>query len=229
MQENIISMFNRIAPTYDRLNRILSFGIDKRWRKRVLKHLPPAQNLTLVDLATGTADQILALAQANAITSLTGFDLSEKMLLLGQEKLEKHSLTKKAKLQIGSALDIPLPQSSADLVTISFGIRNVTDPLRCLKEMRRILKKDGIAYILEFSTPTFAPFRALYFFYLRYILPSLGRLLSKDPTAYTYLNQTIEEFPSGELFLRLMHEAGFNQVEMHPMTFGTVTLYIGKK
>lgn len=228
-RHNVTAMFDRIAPTYDRLNRILSFGIDRGWRKKILKHLPASRDMTLVDLATGTADQILALAKSNRISSFMGFDLSLQMLTLGQKKIEKAGLKEQVLLQIGNALDIPLPPDSVDLATIAFGIRNVLDPLRCLREMHRILKKEGTAYILEFSTPTFPPFRLLYLFYLRTILPAIGNLLSKDPSAYTYLNQTIEEFPSGKPFGSLMHQAGFNHVQILPLTFGVATLYIGNK
>lgn len=223
----VTELFDQIAPTYDGINRILSMGIDKMWRKAMLKHIPQKPNQVLVDLATGTADQIIAMAKSPFVEKLYGFDLSTQMLLLGQEKLIKKKLDKKSCLQIGNALAIPLPDQFCDIATISFGIRNVQDPLKCLQEMHRILKPGGICCILEFSLPPTKIVRATYLLYLRHILPKIGTILSKNREAYTYLNTTIESFPSGEAFLRLMHTAGFSSCKATPLTLGIASLYLG--
>jgi demethylmenaquinone methyltransferase/2-methoxy-6-polyprenyl-1,4-benzoquinol methylase len=222
-------LFDRISCVYDFANRVLSFGIDKYWRNSIIKLIPSEPEQTLVDLATGTADQILSLSKSPHIAKFYGFDLSTNMLLLGQKKILKKGLRKKTLLQVGNAMQVPVASNFCDLVTISFGIRNVVDPLKCLNEMNRILKDDGTAYILEFSKPKSKFIRSLYFFYLRKILPRLGYLLSKNKEAYTYLNETIETFPSGEAFLNLMKSAGFISLRKHPLTFGIATIYVGKK
>jgi len=228
-RHTVTAMFDRIAPTYDRLNKVLSFGIDSLWRKSVKKHLPKKENLILVDLATGTCDQIISLGSTPNIKKFIGIDLSEKMLSLGKKKIDQKGLSKKVQLQLGSALDIPLSPQSVDCVTMSFGIRNVTDPSKCLKEMYRILNNGGQAMILEFSKPTLPVIRGGYLFYLRHILPRIGKILSKDPDAYVYLNKTIEDFPSGQNFLSLMNDTGFIHTKRVSMTLGVVNLYIGQK
>lgn len=228
-RHSVTAMFDRIAPTYDKLNKILSCGVDRYWRKALSKELSKQENSLLVDLATGTADQIISLKNHSSIKRFIGFDLSEKMLFLGQKKIEKHSLTEKVKLELGSALNIPLAANSAGYVTISFGIRNVTDPTKCLGEIYRILSPSGQALILEFSRPTSPLIRNAYLLYLRRVLPVIGKYISKDPEAYIYLNETIEEFPSGQEFLALMNAAGFVNTKIISLTLGIVNLYIGYK
>ena len=228
-KEHVTELFDRISPVYDLVNRVLSFGIDKRWRKELLRHIPNEPDQTAVDLATGTADQIVALSKSPYIAKFYGFDLSTNMLLVGKKKLEKRGLKKKSLLQVGNALGIPVADQFCDLTTISFGIRNVSEPIKCLKEMHRILKPGGSSFILEFSIPKSKLISIPYLFYLRKILPRIGGLLSKNREAYTYLNQTIESFPSGEAFLQMMKTAGFTSVKQIPLSFGIVSLYLGKK
>jgi demethylmenaquinone methyltransferase/2-methoxy-6-polyprenyl-1,4-benzoquinol methylase len=222
-------LFDRISSVYDFANRILSFGIDKYWRNSLLGLIPSEPDLTLVDLATGTADQILSLSRSPHISKFYGFDLSTNMLLLGQKKILKRGLRKKTLLQLGNAMQVPVASNFCDLVTISFGIRNVVDPIKCLSEMSRILKSGGSAFVLEFSKPKSKLIRLAYLFYLRKILPKLGYMLSKNKEAYTYLNETIETFPSGEEFLKLMKDSGFITLKKYPLTFGIATIYVGKK
>lgn len=228
-KQNVTELFDRISPVYDLINRVLSFGIDKQWRKALLKYIPLEQDLTMVDLATGTADQILALSKCPFIGKFYGFDLSTHMLLLGQKKLAKKGLRKKTLLQIGNALGVPVADQFCDLATISFGIRNVTEPLKCLSEMHRILKPNGSCFILEFSLPSLKLIRVPYLFYLRHVLPKIGSWISKHKEAYSYLNETIESFPSGDAFLQMMKGAGFSSCKQVSLTFGIVSLYIGKK
>ncbi len=228
-REHVTALFDRISPVYDRVNRIISIGVDRHWRNSLLKHVPLLADQILVDLATGTADQILALSKSPYICKFYGFDLSTNMLLLGQKKLAKRGLKKKTLLQIGNALGVPVADQFCDLVSISFGIRNVTEPLKCLSEIHRILKSGGSCFILEFSLPKSKWIKKPYLFYLRHILPKLGQLLSKNREAYSYLNETIESFPSGEDFLQMMKTAGFAKTKQIPLSFGIASLYLGKK
>lgn len=225
-RHHVIAMFDRVAKSYDKINRILSFGLDLYWRSRVARRLPnKGDPLLLVDLATGTADQILACRKCPCIEKFIGFDLSEKMLQIGQGKIKKAHLEGKTTLLLGNAQAIPLSDRAADIATISFGIRNTTNPLRTLEEMKRILKSGGRAFILEFSLPKSRIIRFFYLLYLRNLLPKIGKFLSNDKDAYTYLNETIESFPSGEAFLSLMRSAGFSNCTATPLTFGVATLY----
>lgn len=228
-RHQITAMFNRIAHRYDFINRILSFGLDTRWRKKVQRFLPDKEHMTVVDLATGTCDQILALFPNARIEKCIGLDLSTEMLKLGQKKLIENKLEKKVSLELGSALQIPLETNTADCVTISFGIRNVSPIQTCLEESLRVLKPGGKMAILEFSLPQKGFFRPCIIFYLKHILPRIGRLFSKDPIAYAYLQNTISHFPSGSSFIQFMEQAGFRNIQEKRMTFGIVTLYVGEK
>ncbi len=228
-RENVTELFDKISPVYDLANRIISLGVDKHWRNTLLRHIPLLPDQTLCDLATGTADQILALSKSPFIGKFYGFDLSTNMLLLGQKKLAKRGLRKKTLLQVGNALGVPVADKFCDLATISFGIRNVTEPLKCLSEMYRILKPGGSCFVLEFSIPKSKFIRAPYLFYLRHILPKIGFWISKNREAYSYLNETIESFPSGDAFLQMMKTAGFSNVKQIPLSFGIASLYLGKK
>jgi demethylmenaquinone methyltransferase/2-methoxy-6-polyprenyl-1,4-benzoquinol methylase len=220
-------MFNRIAARYDKINRILSFGLDLSWRKKINQFLPLQSNLTVVDVATGTGDQILALAKNSKIDHFIGFDISEKMLQVGLEKVK--NLKKPVSLQLGSGLDIPIDDNFCDATTLSFGIRNMTDPSLALKELYRILKPGGRAIVLEFSLPKNSFIQRCYLLYLRHILPSVGLFLSKDKEAYSYLNQSIEDFCKNSPLDILMEKAGFHTIRVKPLTFGIVSVFIGEK
>ena len=223
---DVPKMFDEISPSYDFVNRILSFGQDRRWRKRVTRFLPLKPHLEILDLATGTGDQIAALYRAKlSIQKVVGIDLAEEMLRIGRAKLKKFP---SATLLRGDAQKLSFGEESFDAVTFSFGIRNVADPMASLQEIYRVLRSRGRCLILEFSMPPFwiLPF---FLFYLRKILPRLGGVLSKNPAAYKYLNQTIETFPSGDAFLAMMRNAGFASAKRMPMNFGSVTLYVGEK
>lgn len=227
--KHVKHMFNEIAKTYDPINRVLSLGMDQRWRKKVAKYLPQKQNIYLLDLATGTADQLIALFESGAsIHSAIGIDLASEMISIGEKKIQAKSYAKQIELQVGDAMHLPFEEAIFDACTFSFGIRNTADPLHCLEEILRVLKPGGRCLILEFSLPPF-PIRLPYLWYLRYVLPWLGGKLSKKPKAYRYLNQTIESFPSGESFLALMQRAGFAHSKAYLMAFGAVSLYVGEK
>lgn len=228
-RKDVWKMFNRISPTYDRVNRILSLGMDQGWRRKVSSFLPERNNLRLLDLATGTGDQLIALFESpHKIETAVGLDLADEMLALGQKKVEARPYWNKIEWLRADAENIPFADSSFDAITFSFGIRNVSDPAKSLREMYRTLKPEGKALILEFSLPP-RPIRPLYFLYLRHILPRVGARYSNNPAAYRYLNETIETFPCGKAFCTMMEEAGFHSVKAHWMAFGAVTLYVGEK
>lgn len=221
-------MFDRIAPRYDLLNRVLSGRRDVAWRHRMATLLPAGDRLRLLDVATGTGDQILSLMDASPrIVEACGVDMSEGMLEHGRAKIRARSLEGRVTLKRGDATAIPEPDAAYDLTTISFGIRNVENVVAGLREMRRILRPGGRALVLEFSQPTARWFRGLYFFYLRHMLPIIGGWFSGDREAYRYLNVTIETFPSGDAFCALMREAGFTQVHAIPLTLGIASIYVG--
>lgn len=223
-------MFDRIAHRYDLLNRLLSMGTDVRWRRKLNRCVPAGEKLRVLDLATGTADVLIAMNGAcPQVASGVGLDMSGGMLHYGREKLIRLGLDRKFRLVRGDATCLGLDSGQFDAVTISFGIRNVIDVAQGLREMRRILKPGGRALILEFSLPSNRLFRAMYLFYFRNILPRIGALISGDSYAYRYLNETVETFPYGEDFCQLMRDAGFESVTATPLTFGIASLYQGER
>ncbi len=222
-------MFDRIAGRYDLLNHLLSGNRDKAWRREMTGLLPARNNLHVLDLATGTADQLLTLYDSGRVERGVGVDMAEKMLEIGRDKIAARSLSDSLSLTVGNAEQIPLEDDSFDVTSISFGIRNMTDVPKALGEMRRVLKPEGRALILEFSLPGNAVMRGLYLFYFRHILPRLGAVISGDSGAYRYLNETVETFPYGEAFCRLMAQAGFRNVAANRLTFGIATMYQGDK
>lgn len=222
-------IFDQIAKTYDLLNHLLSFGIDIYWRRRLLRLLPKRQNLKALDLATGTGDLALALASDGRVASVKGIDLSSGMVEMAKLKVTKKKLDHKISLAIGDGVNIPEADKSFDVVSVSFGIRNFNDYKLSLSNMLRVLTPHGQAMVMEFSLPKNRIIRALYFFYFRNILPKVGNLISGHGDAYTYLNKTVEDFPYGEEFANAMKEAGFDEVNFYPLTFGIATIYVGKK
>ncbi|HMP71899.1 MAG TPA: bifunctional demethylmenaquinone methyltransferase/2-methoxy-6-polyprenyl-1,4-benzoquinol methylase UbiE [Kiritimatiellia bacterium] len=227
-RDGVWSMFDRIAPRYDCINRLLSFRKDVVWRRRVARLLPREREIEVLDLATGTADQLFALVDRGLIIRRgVGIDLSERMLEVGRRKIEARGLGDRLELRSGDAMALPFPDQSFDAVTMSFGIRNVVDVLETLKEIRRVLRPGGRALILEFSIPPSVSIRRFYFCYLRWTLPLLGRVISGDPYAYRYLNLTIEDFPHGAAFSELMLNAGFARASVHQQTLGIAAIYEG--
>ena len=191
--------------------------------------LPEKNDLDVLDLATGTGDQLITLAETGKLRSGVGIDLAEKMLAIGREKIVAKQLDRLLTLQTGDAGAIPFPDNSFDAVSITFGIRNVLDVPTALREISRVLRPNGRALILEFSLPRNGFVRHSYLFYFRHILPRLGGLISGDSHAYRYLNQTVETFPYGEAFCSLMRESGFTSVQATELTFGIATIYSGDK
>jgi len=222
-------MFDEISPRYDLLNRLLSLGLDIAWRERLKKYLPERSNMSVLDVATGTADVLLSLIKHKNITKGEGVDMAEKMLEMGRAKITKRGLSDQLKLTRANANKIPFDNNSFDTATISFGIRNMEEPSDVLKEMYRILKPQGRVLVLEFSLPKNGFLKALHLFYLRTVVPSVGYLVSGHYKAYKYLNQSIEGFPYGEKFCHLMEKAGLTQVKANPLLFGIATIYQGDK
>ena len=227
-------MFDAISPRYDLLNRLLSFGLDVSWRRQLSRFLPAkvgnADLRSLLDLATGTADVLLTLVRDNEnIDQAVGIDLAEKMLSIGREKIARANLARKITLRHADANHIPFEANRFDVVTMAFGIRNVEDPAQVLREMHRVLKREGRALILEFSLPANRILRTAHLFYLRTVVPVLGGLVSGHGQAYRYLNQTIESFPYGTAFCRMMEGAGFRNVAAHPLLGGIASIYKGEK
>ncbi len=220
------ALFDAIAPTYDKVNQVLSLGLHHSWRARVAKKLPNTSNLNLLDCATGTCDQLIAcLKKRSNIHSAVGIDLAENMLLLGQKKLAQTPYNYKVRLEKASLCDIPYAAGSFDAATLSFGIRNIEDPVEGLREIHRVLTLGGTLLVLEFSR-SFLP---LHLWYLRNIVPKIGTWLSGHKSAYSYLNTTIESFPSGDSFCALLKQAGFQSVTCTPLTGGIVSIYDAKK
>jgi len=229
-KSNSWQMFDDISVHYDFLNHLLSFGCDIHWRKQISKFLPPHSKLKVLDLATGTADVLLTLKKKNPdISAGYGIDLAEKMLAIGQQKIDQKKLSEYLHLKKGDAHNIPYPNNSFDIITMAFGIRNCEDPMIVFHEMQRVLKIGGRALILEFSLPKNRILRMLHLFYLRQIVPAIGGFVSGHWEAYRYLNQTIEAFPYGKRFCRLMKKSGFRKVRANPLLFGIASIYQGDK
>lgn len=225
-REKISEMFDTISPTYDKANRYMTFGFDQLWRKKLTHFLPSFPSLHILDCATGTGDQIVALLKGCPnIVNIVGIDLAEEMLKIAKKKLESYS--EKVELLCADILSIPFPESHFDCVTISFGIRNVVNVMAALQEIRRVLKPGGRILILEGTVPSHPLIAKAHFFYLRHLIPRIGGMISKNPAAYRYLNQTIETFPQGEKFAGKMRAAGFVDVKVNPLWGGVVTVYQG--
>jgi len=225
----IQEMFGAIAPRYDLLNRMLSLGIDRRWRRFAVKQITCTETGRILDVATGTGDVALEIAtQTPASVCIVGVDFCKEMVELGVEKVKSSPYADRITLEVAPCEAIPFPDETFESVTIAFGIRNVVDRLQGLKEMNRVLIPGGRAIILEFSTPTSPIFRAVYLFYFLKVLPAIGGLFSKQ-SAYQYLPDSVLEFPTREEFKALMIQAGFRNPRHFDLTGGIASVYVGEK
>ena len=225
----IAAMFDRISPKYDALNHLLSLNIDKVWRRKTAKAVAKSQPKTILDLATGTADLAIALAKCNPQAHIIGMDISEKMLEIGKEKVSKKGLANQIELRLGDAATLPFESNTFDAVSVAFGIRNFENLEHGLSEIQRVLKPNGRAVILEFSMPERFPIKQLYALYFKHLLPAIGKAVSKDGNAYSYLPLSVEQFPKPKVFLRMQAEKGLENGMAKPLSFGIASLYTSTK
>lgn len=225
-KQQVETMFNNIAPKYDLLNRMLSFGVDGYWRKRAIKELKKTNPKHILDVACGTGDFSFAALPLQP-EKITGLDISEEMLELGRKKIEKAGLTDTMDFIHGDSEQMPFADSSFDATTVAFGVRNFENLDKGLAEIFRVLKPGGKLVILEFSKPKIFPVKQLFNFYFKAICPLIGRLVSKDARAYTYLYESVIAFPEGQEFLQYLKTAGFKNSTCTRLTFGICSLYTG--
>ncbi|MDB9903295.1 bifunctional demethylmenaquinone methyltransferase/2-methoxy-6-polyprenyl-1,4-benzoquinol methylase UbiE [Flavobacteriaceae bacterium] len=218
------NMFNGIAQNYDALNRVISFGIDISWRKKVVALIEATNPKNVLDIATGTGDLAIHLAETRA-EKIIGLDLSPGMLSVGIEKVAQKNLSHKIDMIIGDSEALPFETGSIDAVTVAFGVRNFENLALGLSEILRVLKPKGTLVILETSVPEKTPFKQGYGLYTKNLLPLIGRLFSKDKSAYSYLSESAVQFPYGISFNNILKEIGFTTVVHHPQTFGVATIY----
>ena len=227
-KEQVAEMFDNIAPKYDFLNHVLSMGIDILWRKKAIKMLMPYQPKQMLDIATGTGDFALEALALNP-DKIIGADISNDMLAVGVEKIKKKSLEDKISFQYGDSENLPFETDSFDAITVSFGVRNFENLEKGLIDMHRVLKPKGAVAIIEFSKPQNFPIKQLYNFYFKNILPGIGRMISKDARAYTYLPESVDAFPFGKAFTEIMDKVGYTNIKAVPLTFGIASIYLGEK
>jgi demethylmenaquinone methyltransferase/2-methoxy-6-polyprenyl-1,4-benzoquinol methylase len=224
----VATMFNNIAPKYDFLNQLLSLGIHKGWRKKTIQLIAHNQPKNILDIATGTGDFAIEAMKLNP-DRVIGVDISEGMLKLGVEKIKKLNLTDKIELKLGDSENLPFENNTFDAVTVGFGVRNFETLEKGIQEIYRVINHGGTFAVLEFSKPKKFPIKQLYNFYFKYITPAVGKLFSKDASAYTYLPESVNAFPDGDDFLAILRKAGFKNCKSIPVTFGIASIYIGTK
>lgn len=227
-KEQVTKMFDTISSDYDGLNRVISFGIDIKWRKKVVKIVKENNPDSILDIATGTGDLAINLAQTNA-TKIVGLDISSGMLDIGKEKIKRKNLDAKIEMVLGDSENMPFDDNSFDAITVAFGVRNFETLENGLKEILRVLKPGGSFVILETSMPDKTPYKQGYNFYTKNILPLIGRTFSKDKTAYKYLCESASVFPYGEALNNILRKTGFINVKDLPQTFGVATIYVSSK
>lgn len=228
-KDQIRSMFDNISGNYDRLNQMLSLGIERIWKKKLVNAIKETHPKKILDIATGTAD--IAVLQAERIpnASIIGLDLAPKMIEYASEKVKKKNLQDRIELVVGDSENLQYDDNSFDAVSISFGVRNFENLEKGLSEINRVIKKGGKIFVLEFSKPTIFPFKQLFNFYFGNILPRIGSWISKDKSAYTYLFESVQSFPDYEKFTDVLERCGFKNCKWKAFTLGICCLYIGEK
>ena len=227
-KQQVEQMFDNIAPKYDFLNHFLSLGIDKLWRKKAIRILSGYKSDLLLDVATGTGDFAIAASKLKP-QKIIGFDLSEQMLNVGRTKVTHLRLDHVIEFQKGDSESMPFANGQFDAITVAFGVRNFENLENGLKEFFRVLKPDGVVVILEFSKPKYFPMKQLYSFYFFGILPLVGRMVSKDSSAYSYLPESVMAFPDDQKFLSILQTVGFSRTSQKRLSFGIATIYIAQK
>ena len=225
-KEQVRSMFDNIAHRYDFLNRFLSMGIDRSWRNKAVRMLREDNPKRILDVATGTGDFALACLRLNP-EEVVGIDISEGMLQIGREKMDRKGISN-IQMLVGDSEDLPFDSDSFDAIVVGFGVRNFEDLEKGMNEMLRVLRPEGRLLVLEFSKPR-GPFRLIYNFYFNVILPAWGRLFSGDQSAYTYLPESVKAFPEGDEFKNIMRSCGYQNVSDRRLTFGICSIYSGRK
>ncbi len=227
-KEQVATMFNSISQKYDFLNHFLSLGIDILWRKKAIKQLKKLQPKDILDIATGTGDFAIE-AMALKPDKITGVDISEGMLKVGRQKIAHKGLADHIELRLGDSERLQFEDNIFDAVIVAFGVRNFENLFQGLTDMYRVLKTGGQVLVLEFSKPRKFPFKQVYNFYFKHILPIIGKLISKDRSAYQYLPESVQAFPDGNEFLDILKDVGFKQTVCIPLTFGVCSIYTGIK
>lgn len=227
-KDQVEEMFNNISPKYDLLNHLLSANIDRLWRKKAINLLKPWQPELILDVATGTADFAIAATVIKGV-KVVGIDISEGMLEVGRRKVEKKNLTEIIELIKADSENLPFVNDKFDAAIVGFGVRNFENLKKGLSEIKRVLKPGGVFYILEFSKPMKTPYKQFYQFYFTRVLPFIGRMVSKNSTAYSYLPESVNEFPDGEKFLTILSEVGFVKNKSFSQTFGIASIYEAHK
>jgi demethylmenaquinone methyltransferase / 2-methoxy-6-polyprenyl-1,4-benzoquinol methylase len=227
-KEQVAQMFDTISGNYDNLNRVISFGIDVKWRKKVLKIVSDSKPKIILDIATGTGDLAILMARSNA-EKIIGLDISAGMLEVGRKKVEEKKLSDRIELVLGDSENMPFEDNYFDAITVGFGVRNFENLEKGFAEILRVLKPDGVFVILETSVPDKTPYKQGYRFYTKNILPVIGKLFSKDNSAYGYLSESAAAFPYGEALNNILRKIGFIDVVAMPQTFGVATIYSASK
>lgn len=228
-KEQVADMFNNIAGHYDFLNHFLSMGIDKGWRKKAIAEVAKVQPVNILDVATGTADLAIVAAEKLKPKHVIGVDIADKMLEIGRKKVDEKGISQVVKLQNGDSEHMPFADNAFDAITCAFGVRNFEHLEKGLMEMNRVMRRGGKVAILEFSHPKAFPVKQLYRFYFKFILPTLGKVVSKHSRAYTYLPESVMAFPEGKVFCTVLEHCGFKEPKAKALTFGICTLYTATK
>lgn len=228
-KKQVTTMFDKVAPYYDFLNRFLSLRIDVLWRKKALRMLAKSNPKKTLDIATGTADLAIMANKIWTPEKIVGLDISKEMLRVGQTKVEKKNLSSIISLEQGDSENLRFKDGEFDTVMAAFGVRNFENLEKGLSEMNRVLEKGGTCMILEFSRPRVFPLKQIFNVYFKYILPVIGKLTSKDPKAYEYLYESVQVFPDYDNFASILKKTGFVDVTYKPLSFGICTIYLAKK
>ncbi|MEQ8423780.1 MAG: bifunctional demethylmenaquinone methyltransferase/2-methoxy-6-polyprenyl-1,4-benzoquinol methylase UbiE [Cyclobacteriaceae bacterium] len=227
-KDQVAKMFDNISGNYDFLNHFLSLGIDIAWRRKAIKSIASIDPKQILDVATGTGDFAIEALRLNP-DKVTGVDISEGMLAVGRTKMKERRLDQKIELLYGDSENLPFVENKFDAVIVAFGVRNFENLQAGLADMLRVVRPGGKVVVLEFSKPRKFPFKQLYNFYFKFVLPKIGRWVSKDSSAYTYLPESVQAFPDGEGFIKILDQLGYKNTACKPLTFGISSLYIGTK
>ena len=228
-KSQVSRMFNKIAPYYDFLNRLLSLGIDTIWRTKAINQLKSENPKRIIDIATGTADLAIEATKQLNPEQVVGIDISTEMLEIGRKKIDKKKLDSTIELMEADSENLPFENNTFDAATVAFGVRNFENLEKGLSEINRVLKQGGTLVVLEFSKPKIFPFKQMFNLYFKYLLPFIGKFTSKDPKAYRYLYESVQAFPDGKKFVNILEKTGYNSIRCISLTLGICSIYTGKK